>query len=166
MIGVGWLAALGAACLALTATDGRRETGRVSGPGGTVAAPLAQAVPLQAALDALRRRTRPGEPVLLAPQLTALYTISGRTNPLPAISLLPGTIAGPAEEDDAIRRLAGVRVAVVDTRPRTEYGQGAFGVTYDRRLGAWLRGEFRRVATFHGAGRGAMTLELWQRSAA
>jgi hypothetical protein len=51
----------------------------------------------------------------------------------------------------------------VDRRPLTEYGQGAFGVTYDRRLGAWLRSEFRRVATLRGVATDAMTLDLWQR---
>jgi hypothetical protein len=137
----------------------------VSGPGGTVAATPAQAPAYQAALDAILKTTRPGDPVLLAPQMTALYTIADRTDPLSAISLLPGTLPGPADERAAIERMRDVNVVVVDRRELTEYGQGAFGVTYDRRLGAWLRGEFRHVATFHGAGGGAVTLDLWQRSA-
>jgi len=137
----------------------------VHGPGGSLAAPAAQASAYQGAVDAIARLTRPGEPVLLAPQLTALYTISDRSNPLSQISLLPGTLATEADEDAAIERLRDVRVAVIDRRPLAEYGQGAFGETFDRRLGAYLRDEFRRVTTFGGAGSGAVSLELWQRSA-
>ena len=103
--------------------------------------------------------------MLLAPQLTALYTIADRSNPLPQISLLPGALATPADEQAAIERLRDVDVAVIDTRPFGEYGHGAFGTTFDRRLGAYLRGEFRRVTTFRGSGGGAASLELWQRSA-
>jgi hypothetical protein len=103
--------------------------------------------------------------VLLAPQATALYTLSGRTNPLPELSLLPGTLPTERSEAAAIDRMAGVRIAITDRRALTEYGQGAFGETFNRRLGAWLRTEFRRVATFRGAAESGVTLDLWQRSA-
>jgi len=163
--GAAWLAALLIANVALVVKDGRAETLTVSGPGGTVSATPAQAPAYQAALDAILKTTRPGDPVLLAPQMSALYTIADRTDPLPAISLLPGTLPGPADEQAAIARMRDVDVVVTDRRALSEYGQGAFGVTYDRRLGAWLRGEFRHVATLHGSGGGAVTLDLWQRSA-
>jgi len=163
--GAAWLAALLIANVALVVKDGRAETMTVSGPGGTISATPAQAPAYQAALDAILKTTRPGDPVLLAPQMTALYTIADRTDPLAAISLLPGTLPAEADEQAAIARMHDVNVVVTDRRALTEYGQGAFGTTYDRRLGAWLRGEFRRVATLRGSGGGAVTLDLWQRSA-
>jgi hypothetical protein len=96
--------------------------------------------------------------------MSALYTISDRTDPLSTISLLPGALATPADETAAIQdHLGDVRVAVTDRRPLTEYGQGAFGTTYDQRLMAWLRSDFTRVATVHGHGQNAATLDVWQR---
>ncbi|HEY6890159.1 MAG TPA: hypothetical protein VI300_20315 [Solirubrobacter sp.] len=162
-LGIAWLAALLAAGVVLVANDGRDETVTVSGPGGSLTATPDQGAAYQAALTAILKNTKPGDPVLLAPQMTALYTLSDRTDPLPAISLLPGTLADAGAEDAAIARMHDVRLAITDRRRLTEYGQGAFGVTYDRRLGAWLRSDFRRVATLRGVGTDAVTLDLWQR---
>jgi Dolichyl-phosphate-mannose-protein mannosyltransferase len=164
-LGALWLALLALCATGLLAHDGAAESQTVRGPGGSIAATPEEASAYQGALDAIDRLTRPGDPVLLAPQLTALYTLADRTNPLPQVSLLPGALATPADEDAAIARLRDVRVAVIDTRALTEYGQGAFGVTFAQRLGAYLRGEFRRVTTFGRAEGGAVSLELWQRSA-
>jgi hypothetical protein len=165
LAGLAWIAALALAGLVLTAQDGRDETGVVSGPGGSLAVPEGQEEPLQAVLDAVRASTRPGEPVLFAPQLSALYVLADRPNPLPQISLLPGALATPSEERAAIARMSDVRVVAVDRRARSEYGQGAFGVTYHRQLGDWLRQEFELTKTYRGVGDGAMTIDLWQRSA-
>jgi len=165
LAGLSWVAALAFAGLILTVHDARDETATVSGPGGTVAVPAGQAGPLQGVLDAMRTRTRPGEPVLLAPQLSALYVLGDRPDPLPQISLLPGALATAGDESQAIARLRDVRLVAIDQRARSEYGQGVFGVTYHRQLGAWLRREFELVKTYRGAGSGAMTIDLWQRSA-
>jgi hypothetical protein len=165
IVGLAWVSALAIAGLALSVHDARDESARVSGPGGTVAVPAGQAGPLQAVLDAMRTRTGAGEPVLLAPQLSALYVLGERPNPLPQISLLPGALATAHDEAQAIARLRDVRFVAIDRRPRSEYGQGAFGVTYHRQLGAWLRREFELVKTFRGAGDGALTIDIWQRSA-
>lgn len=161
-LGIAWLAALLAAGAVLVANDARAETMTISGPGGSLTATPDQGAAYQSAVDAIVARTRPGEPVLLAPQMSALYTVTGRTDPLPAISLLPGALTD-AGEQAAIERMGDVRLVVTDRRPLTEYGQGAFGVSYNRRLGAWLRSDFRRVATYRGVGAGAVTLDLWQR---
>ena len=164
-VGIAWVAALALAGLALTVHDARDESGRATGPGGTVAVPAGEAGALQGVLDAMRTRTRPGEPVLLAPQLSALYVLGDRPNPLPQISLLPGALATAQDERAAIARLHDVRLVAIDQRPRTEYGQGIFGVTYHKQLNAWLEREFDLVKTYRGAGDGALTIDLWQRSA-
>jgi hypothetical protein len=162
-LGIAWLAAIVAAGAVLVVGDARSESATVSGPGGSIKTSPEEAVAYQGVLDAIAARTSAGEPVLLAPQLSALYTLAEREDPLPAISLLPGMVPDGAAEERAIAQLRDVNLAVTDRRELTEYRQGAFGVTYNRRLGAWLRSEFRRVATLRGAGDGAVTLDLWQR---
>jgi Dolichyl-phosphate-mannose-protein mannosyltransferase len=164
-LGTAWILALALAGAWLVARDASSETATVRGAHGVMQAPPEVAGAYQDALQALELRTEPGEPVLLAPQLSALYVLSGRTDPLPQLSLLPGALATPADEERAIARLADVRVVITDRRPLRIYGRGAFGDDFNRRIGAWLRAEFRRVATFRGSGLGAPVLDLWQRSA-
>jgi hypothetical protein len=164
-LGIATVAALAISGYVLTARDGAAETVTVRGPGGAITAPPAAGGAYRAALDAIVTRTAPGDPVLLAPQISALYTLSQRRDPLAEISLLPGSLPTPGAEDAVIRRLAGVRVAVTDRRPLREYGHGAFGTTYGTRIGAWIRSHFQHISTLRGSGDGAVTLDLWQRSA-
>jgi hypothetical protein len=118
------------------------------------------------ALDAVARHTRPGDPILLAPQLSALYVLASRPNPLPQISLLPGALVPGTGEQAAIATLTkeNVRLAIVDRRPLSEYGQGAFGSSFDRELGSWLGTDFERITTLAPTdGRGGHTLDVWLR---
>ena len=165
-IGVAVLAFLALAGVVLAVSDARDQSGLVRGPGGTLAERPLTAAAYQGALDHILRATEPGEPVLLAPQLTSLYTLSGRTDPLPQISLLPGSLPGPADEREAIRRLdaAGVDLVVVNTRALTEYGQGAFGTTFYLGLQEWLERDFTRVASLGTDGETTVALDVWQRS--
>src|SRR5207248_6462544 len=73
VLGACWLAFLGATGIALAVKDARAETAVVSGPGGSLAVAPADANAYRAALADVERLTSPGEPVLFAPQLTALY---------------------------------------------------------------------------------------------
>ena len=52
----------------------------------------------QEAIDRILAASRPGDPILLAPQMSALYTLTGRTDPVSDISLLPGMVATADEE--------------------------------------------------------------------
>jgi hypothetical protein len=167
-LGAGWIALLAIACVALLVHDARRETFPVRGPNGTIAATPAEGPAFQGAIDLIERHTRPTEPILLAPQMTALYVMTGRTDPLPQLSLLPGSIDGPAQERAAIRTLdeRDVRLAVTDRAPLTRYAKGPFGVGYDRLIGAWLRRDFTHLATVRGTAGGAdqpRTLDVWLR---
>jgi hypothetical protein len=166
-LGAVWLAALAAAGTGLALKDAHAESATVRGPGGALRETPANAAAYQGALDWIERTTKPGEPILLAPQMTWMYAISGRDNPLPEVSLLPGALAGAGRERRALVRLqrAGVRVAVVDRRTYPQYGQTSFGASFDRSLDAWLREHFRRVATFAaGADPQAVHLEVWLRT--
>jgi hypothetical protein len=160
-IGVAWLALLALAGGLLVARDGADESAMVRGPGGALADSPETGPAYQSAVDWIQRETRPGEPVLIAPQMTWMYVVADRPAPLPQLALLPGGL--PAEDEPAaIERMRDVRAAVIDTHRFTEFGHGSFGETFDRRLAAWLRRDFRRVATLRGTG-GERTLELWHR---
>ena len=163
-LGAAWLALLVLASAVLVVSDARKETITVAGDGGELTALPKDGAAYQAALATVERETRRGEPILVAPQMTWLYTISGRENPLPQTSLLPGTLAG-AGEQRAIAELEAqdVRLAITDRTPLTTYDHGAFGETYARRLAAWLRTNFRRTAVLRGAGPNPRVLDVWQR---
>jgi hypothetical protein len=163
-LGAGWLALLALAGGALVVHDARAETEVVVGPNGSLAARPAEAAALQGALDHIARETRPGEPILLAPQLSALYVMSGRPNPLPQLSLLPGILATAADQDEAIARMSNVSLAVVDRTKLTLYGHGSFGETFAERLDEWLRRNFHRTATVRGHGTSPRVLDVWIRS--
>ncbi len=160
-LGMAFVAFLVVAGTALAVRDARGETATVRAANGTLSAAPAIAPALQGALDVIRDRTRPGDPVLLGPQLTGLYVMSGRTDPLPTLSLLPGALDGPAAEHEAIRGLGDVRLAILDRRPFTEYGHGAFGSTFDQELARWVRSNFTRQVTLRGAGPTPRIFDVW-----
>ena len=162
-VGTLWIALLALASTGLMVKDARQETATVHGPHGSLAARASEAPALQRALDAIARNTRPGEPVLLAPQMTALYVMADRPNPLPQLSLLPGALATPEDEKEAIARMRDVRLVVTDRTPLDAYEHGPFGSTYDRRIAAWLRSDFRLLTNVRGAAAGARTLDIWLR---
>jgi hypothetical protein len=163
-LGAGWLAILALAMGALVIKDARAETETVRGAHGSMTARPAEAAALQQALATVERLTRPGEPVLFAPQLTSLYVMADRRDPLAQLSLLPGSLATPADERSAIERMEKVRVVVTDRTPLTSYGHGAFGTTFDKELAAWLRRDFRIASTVSGTGGDARTLDVWIRT--
>jgi hypothetical protein len=162
-LGAAWIAVLVAINGGLVLHDARDESGTVRGPGGVMTAAPADAGAYQGALDAMRRYTRPGDPVLLAPQMSALYVLGDRTNPLPQLSLLPGALPDAAAERRAIARLGGVRLAITDRAPLDLYDKGPFGTAYDTQLGDWLRRDFVRVAVVHGSGSAPRVLDIWKR---
>ena len=162
-LGAIWLAFLAAAGIGLTLKDAAAESATVRGPGGALAAPPADAAPMQAALDLIGTNTKAGDSILLAPQLTTLYTLSGRTDPLEQLSLLPGALPTRADEFGAIAALeeAGVRLVVTDRREFTEYGHTAFGQSFDTSLAGWIRTHFDHLATLPAGPGGTHTLDVW-----
>src|SRR5262245_13283271 len=163
VLGVCWLAFLAATGVALAVDDARADSVAVSGPGGTMKVGEGDANAYRGALADIERVTKPGEPVLVAPQLAALYTLSGRTDALPNISLLPGMLDGIPGEQQAIARLkaAHVRVIVTDQHEFTEYGHGAFGSTFDNTLATWVARNFYRLGVYPGE---SHTLVVWRRN--
>ena len=104
-----------------------------------------------------------GEPVLFAPQLTALYVMADRAGSA-AAALAAARRAGDARRRGRRDRAHGQRaLAVTDRTPLSIYQHGAFGTTYDRRIADWLRRDFDVVSTVSGTGEGARTLDIWLR---
>ena len=139
------LAVLGlvAAGLAAYALGGLyvHDTTAVHTPRGTFVTDAAAAPALQAAVTQIDARTRPGERILAAPLDGGLYFMSDRRPALYELSLLPGLLDSPAEEQAAIARLrrAHVRLAVLGARDFSAWGTPTFGVNYDPLVGAYLR---------------------------
>jgi hypothetical protein len=167
-VGLGWVALVAAALVVIQVSDARDETFTVHGPGGSIAATAADGPVYQQAIDVIERETVRSEPILLAPQMTALYVMSKRQDVLPALSLLPGALQTPADEDRAIAQLEhqNLRLAIIDRNPLPRYERGAFGTGYDRRIGAWLRTNFTHISTLRGPAVGSgdpRTLDVWLR---
>jgi hypothetical protein len=116
------------------------------------------------AVAEVERRTQPGDQILVGPQLTWLYVFTDRSDPLKQLSLLPGSLGSAADEEAAIARMDGVKLAVIDRKPLKQYGHGAFGETFDKRIMAWLERDFERVATVRGDGADARAFDIWARS--
>jgi hypothetical protein len=166
VLGAAWLAFLAVAGIGLTVRDARAESGSVHGPGGTLRTQPALATAYQHVADAIAVRTRPGEAVLLAPQMSWLYTLADRADPVREISLLPGMLAGNGREQAAIAQLerARVRLAVVDRQGYPDFDHTFFGGSFDRRIDAWVRAHFTRIAHFNTGGDiESPQLEIWLR---
>ena len=165
LLGVAWLAFLAAAGIGLTLKDANVESATVHGPGGTIAATPDQAAVYREALGWIERSTAPHAKILLAPQLTWMYALSERRNPLPELSLLPGALASPGAESAAIRRLDRERVSLIVTERRTfsGYGHTSFGGSFDRDLAAWIRTHYRHAALLGSSGPAANAVDIWLR---
>jgi hypothetical protein len=167
-IGIGWVALVAVATAGVLVHDARQERFTVHGVDGSMRATLADGPAYQAAIDVIQRETKRSEPILLAPQMTSLYVMTGRRDVLPQLSLLPGALDGAQSERDAIRTMedSRLRLAIVDRRPVTRYAHGTFGVEYDRRIGAWLRQNFSHISTLRGRSGGSQEpriLDVWLR---
>lgn len=162
-LGAVWLVFVATAGGAILLGDGWSEK-LVNGPGGALAAPASESAGLQKAVTWIDATARPGEPVLIAPQLAIVSFLADRPAPqLRQLNLIPSALPRPADERAVIERLDDehLRVALIDTRAYPAYGYAAgFGTGYYFELDRWLRREFRLDATF---ATGDRQLEGWVR---
>jgi Dolichyl-phosphate-mannose-protein mannosyltransferase len=151
VLGIAWLAFLGTSGAALAVDDARLDSVSVHGPGGALAQAPEDAALYQRAVRWIDRETAAGEPIFVAPMMTGLYPLSDRPGVVDEISMLPGALPSVTDEKRAITELerSNVRVVVTDDRQWPGYGQGAFGVTFDRVLAGWIRTHFHTVARLH-----------------
>jgi hypothetical protein len=136
--------ALVAAGLAAYAIGGlyRHDTTAVHTARGTFVTNAQSAAALQATVARVDALTRPGQRILAAPLDGGLYFMTDRRPALRELSVLPGLIDSPAEERAAIERLRHdhVTLAVLAARDFADWSTPTFGVSYDARIGSYLRG--------------------------
>jgi hypothetical protein len=163
--GVAWLTFLALTGAGLTVHDAAAQSGRVAGPGGWVGATPAEARLYSGALSWIEAAAPIGGPVLLAPQLTVLYPLSERRDPMPQISLLPSALPRAADERAAIAVLSRERVPLIvtDRHRFPEYGYGSFGRSFDRILAAWIRTHYIHARTVSVPGLATHELDIWLR---
>ncbi len=123
-----------------------RRTYRVVTSRGTMLMGPARGQAFVEAIRFLDRETRPGEPVAVLPEGTALLFLTDRRNPLKEEVATPGLL----DEDRALRQLESsrTRLILVTDRPTDEYGAAAFGRDYGRRTMEWIEGRFRVCGVF------------------
>lgn len=161
-LGTVWLLVVAIVGGAVLLRDGWRER-PVTGPGGSIGAPVSEREGFQAAVNWIDSSSASGDKVLIAPQLAILSFLADRPAPhLRQLNLIPSALPTPADERAVIARLDDerVRVALIDRRPYPAYGYAGFGTGFYFEIEDWLKREFRRDATFVAGGR---QLEGWVR---
>jgi hypothetical protein len=164
-LGTAWIVFLTATGTLVTLKDAHAESVTVRGPGGALTETPQEAALYQAALRKIERNTKPGEPILVAPIMTALYPLSGRKDVMPEISLIPSALPTRADQETAIHQLqrAHVRFAITDRRTWPGYGQTYFGGSFDRLLAQWLHHNFVRSSVLQIHGSPTRVLDVWTR---
>ena len=164
-LGAMWIVFLVASGTALTLKDAHAESATVHGPGGTLAETPREAALYRSAIGWIERRTKTGDPILVAPILTGLYPLSGREDVMREISLIPSALPTIADQRAAIARLqqANVRLAITDLRTWKGYGQTSFGDSFDRELADWIHRNFKHAATLRISDPNPRARDVWTR---
>jgi hypothetical protein len=104
---------------------------------------------LQRALDLVRARTEPGEPIAAMPADGGFHFLADRPPATYEVMFLPGLIDSVADERHTLQQLdrSGTRIVVISARDFSAFGLPTFGVDYDRLLVAGLKRRFRPIAT-------------------
>jgi hypothetical protein len=168
VLAAAWLGFLVVAGIGLTLKDASEKSAEVSGPRGWLRDDPADARVYVAALGWIERETRPGDYILVGPQLQALYALSGRRDPLEELSLLPGALGGAKGQAAAASELdrRNVRLVVIDARRFPEFDHSSFGRSFSTTLATRIADRFERVAVLRGTGRNPKTLVVWLRRGA
>ena len=106
--------------------------------------------------DRVARELRPGERVLVLPEINAVDVLFEARSASPFVTMMPGWMDERAEER-LIRKFESSPpdVVVVFTRPNWEYGLAPFGQGYGARLWSWIQAHNRLVASSPGERSGA-----------
>lgn len=94
----------------------------------------------------LSRELRPGENVLVLPEINAVDVLFGTRSVSPLQDHLPGWLDPPLE-DELLRRFDAVppEAVVLFHRPLHEFGFSRFGEGYGERIAAWIEKNYRPV---------------------
>ena len=127
----------------------RRNTIAVETPRGAMTVPADMGVAINEALTFIEQRTRPGDPIAVVPEGTAITFLSGRRNPLREEIVTPGYLDADGEAR-AIRQLEASRTALIliPNRPTREFGPDVFGRDYNQRLMQWIEQRYTVCGIF------------------
>ena len=127
----------------------RRATIVVETPRGAMTVPADMGLAINEALTFIERRTRPGDPIAVLPEGTAITFLSGRRNPLREEILTPGYLDADGEAR-AIRQLDASHTALIliPNRPTREFGPDVFGRDYNQRLMQWIEQRYAVCGIF------------------
>jgi hypothetical protein len=119
----------------------RQQTATVHTPRGTFVTFASAAPALQAAVHTIDADSRPTDRILVAPVDAGMYFFSDRRPAIYELTLLPGLLATPSAEAQAIASLRRYHaaLAVLGARDNSLWRTGAFGVGYDKLVGDYLR---------------------------
>jgi hypothetical protein len=114
---------------------------------GTVRASKHLAENYKAAIQFMKEKSAAGQSVLLVPEDTSLYFLSGTYCPTRVFSFTPGVLAPGKMTDDMIREIAQKPVSYLLWSNRTfpEYGVPVFGEDFDREIGDYLKSHYRPI---------------------
>lgn len=149
----GVLLALGAVFVglswsALTKGSAASDEYTLCTPRGCYMAPANSGAAYGQALEIVRQRSEPGDPILALPLEGGLPFAADRPPALRELQLLPGVVDSRADEREAIETLKrrDVRIVVLGNTRFDAWGYPVIGTDYNRRLIDYIRGNYIQVA--------------------
>lgn len=125
----------------------------VAGTGGMLSARPETARRIEVVAEEIRRKSSPGEGLVVFPEGEILNFLSGRPNPIRHKLYLPGYL-NRENEAEVLAELVAARPGAIVIWPRqlAEYGGASFGVDYGASLRAWIRANYSEALVRVGSG--------------
>ena len=100
-------------------------------------------------IEIMQEAQRRGEAIMVMPEDTMLYFLSGVNCPTRVFAFTPGLLAPGEMTDDLIREMDSrdVRYLLLSNRRFPEYGAPEFGVDFDQPVGEHIRQNYHQVRT-------------------
>lgn len=111
-----------------------------------------RALPVNAALDAIRRNVGPGNRLVVLPEGILLNYLARRQSSVPFPNFLPPEFVmfGGERLLHSLKQSPPEFVALVD-RPLAEYGSAGFGIDFGQDMIGWVNANYGEVASIAGA---------------
>ena len=133
---------------------------------GTIYIERGKAEAYRAAIHFIQDEHRKGRSVLVVPEETSLYFLSGVTPPARVYVFTPGVLAPGKMVEGVIDEVESHHVEYLIWSNRTfpEYGVARFGVDFDQEFGSYLMTRYRPTAGVQPFQGGVWRAVVWERS--
>jgi hypothetical protein len=130
---------------------------RLSTPLGTIFTYRSEADIFPKIISFIQEQKKLGKRVLILPEETLLYTLSGTEAPTRWYQLTPG-ILDPQQEDEYIQQTerSGIAFILLSNRSSIEYGVPSFGLDYNNKIYRWIEQNYEVVGEEGRFARGPM----------